>query len=407
MRRFALTTLAAVLATTAALAQDSTLTRLIREYQLPLVQTGTQFSGAGWNKLQQDVTQSQFVVVGENHGTAQIPQFTAALAQVLQTKVFVGEISPYEAQDLTMLAAQPGAPTAYFRQHPSALSFYSWSEEFKLARQLQGQQVQLLGIDQENLFAPGRFYTRLAELSKGKATKAYLRRRAATIQAHDRAVLATDPGRSTLLHQSAGSLDSLAALTRQESPAVRAMVEAYRTSARIYQSASKPGQGMQSHLERIGLMKRNLLRQLRPYQPTGTEALPKMLLKFGFEHGGRGLSYQAAIYDVGNLVVNLADAQNQKSLHLLVIGHQGRFTSGFNPDDHSKNSQAYTPDTDSPLHLFHAQTTPGAWLVVDVRPLRRALIGHKLLIASPQLERVILGYDYVVVVPETSANAGF
>ncbi|UOQ51428.1 hypothetical protein [Hymenobacter cellulosivorans] len=403
LRTFALTASATLLTSAAALAQDSTLTRLIQKNQLPMLQTGRQFAGTGWDKLRQEVAQSQFVAVGEAHGTAQIPQFTAALAQVLQPKVFAAEISPTEAQDLTRVIDQPATHRAFQQQHPFALSFFSWTEEAALARQLRAQNVQIMGIDQNNMFAAGRFYSRLAELSTGKAAKTYLLRRAAAIQAHDRAVMGSQGEQLTMLQQSAASLDSLVSLTRKESAQVQALVQGYVTSARIYQNNVKPATNAASHLERIGLMKHNLLRQLRAYQPTGTEPLPKMLLKFGAEHSGRGLS-RSGVYDVGNLVVNLADMQTQKSLHIIVLGKQGTTTAGFNPEDASKNTQSYQADPTSTYKLFLDQTGPQAWSVVDLRPLRRALNSRKLQVSSTTLERIIQGYDFFVIIPETTAN---
>lgn len=139
-------------------AQDSTFARLIGKNRYSLTQDGQQFTGPGWGKLQRDVQQSHFVLVGEDHGTAQIPAFTAALAHVLKPAVYVAEIDPYEAQDLTQLVAQPGLPTAFQQQHPLGLSFYSWAEEFELARALRAQQVRILGVDQVNCFYAGRFY---------------------------------------------------------------------------------------------------------------------------------------------------------------------------------------------------------------------------------------------------------
>ena len=65
---------------------------------------------------------------------AQIPVFAQAVAEVMQPKVYVAEIDRYQARDLTRLTAQPGLPSAFLRQYPMDLSFYSWAEEFKLAR---------------------------------------------------------------------------------------------------------------------------------------------------------------------------------------------------------------------------------------------------------------------------------
>ncbi|WP_375418335.1 hypothetical protein [uncultured Hymenobacter sp.] len=406
LRRLALTTLAALMAAAAA-AQDSTLTRLVRQNQLPLVAAGAQFSGAGWDKLRQDVQKSQFVLVGEDHGLAQIPSFTAALARELKPAVFVAEIDKYQAQDLSRLAAQPGLPVAFSRQHIMALSFYSWAEEFELARGLRAQNVALMGIDQVSCFSPGRFYARLAEQTKNQTTRTYLRRRGAAYQAHDRAMMSRDPGQMTIMQQPPAALDSLVALARPESPAVRQMVQDYVVSARIYQLAGQPKKGLQSHQARISLMKRNLLQGLQARQQPG-QPLPKILFKLGAFHVSRGRSLTAGVYDVGNLALNLADIQDQQSLHIYIFGKQGTKAEGFNPDDFSKNVATYTNADEAALKPFMAQTSAGpTWQAFDLRPLRRALLGGKLKVSEPDLEIVILGYDYVVVIPETTASHNY
>lgn len=400
LRRFSLLSCLGLLASGHAAAQDSTLTRLVRENHLPLVAgPGPAYSGAGWDRLRQEVGRSQFVLVGEMHGTAQIPPFTAALAQVLRPAYFVAEISRYEAQDLSQLVAQPGPPHDYLAQHPFALSFYSWPAEFALARQLRAQQVQLLGLDQVSCFAAGRFLGHLATSVRQPAAKAYLQRQATASQAADRAIMATDASRLTMFQPPAATLDSLLALTRRERAPVRELVADYATSCTIYHAqATRTG----GHPERVRLLKRNLLHELRAQGLTAGEPLPKMLFKFGDEHLARGLSY-SSLFDVGNLVVNLADVQNQTSLHLLVMGKRGAFSGGFDPDDARKNVVPYLPTEVAWLQPFYDQVAEN-WGVFDLRPVRQALRQRRLHLAEPTLERAIEGYDYLIVIPETTAN---
>ncbi|MGI4886838.1 MAG: hypothetical protein ACRYFR_17920 [Janthinobacterium lividum] len=383
-------------------AQDSTLTRLIRQHQCPMVAAGTQFSGAGWEKLQQSIQKSQFVLVGEDHGLAQVPLFTAAVARVQQPAVFAAEIDPYVADDLTALAAQPGLPTAYSQQYPEALCFYNWAEEFELIRTLRAQRVQVVGLDQVFIATAGRFYARLAALAKGKPAKAYLQRRAAAYQAQGQAFARQGKDRFSMAEQRPAALDSLVAATRQEGPAVRQLVQDYALSYQIYQGQIH---GTGGHQERLNLMRRNLLRHLGPYQAAGAPLLPKMLFKFGANHLARGLSPVTfgEFYDVGNLAQDLAEAQGQKSLHVMVVGKQGTRGSSLNPLDRGNQAAAYTAADNARLKPFFDQTTGPAWNVVDLRPARRALAAGKLLV-DQTMQRLLLGYDYLVVIPETTAS---
>ncbi|SDX58512.1 hypothetical protein [Hymenobacter psychrophilus] len=387
-------------AQTAAASLDTTFTRLLHKYQYPLTQTGTQLSGAGWEKLRNDIQESALVLIGEDHGMAQIPQFTQAVAQVQKPKVYVAEIDQYQARDLSRLADQPGLPVAFNRQHPMELAFYSWQEEFELAQALRRQQTAFVGVEQVGAATAGRLLTLMAEQSKNKATKAYLSNRAIVYQWRDRADMVSGTyKRTTLINLQPSTIDSLRAMTRAESPAVRQMVEDLVFSSQIFKTGD--------HRTRVNLMKRNLLAGLRPYDQPG-QPLPNMLFKFGAYHLGRGRSIWGDIYDVGNLASNLADAHDQKSLHIFVMGKQGAKTGGFNPDDFSKNAVAYSNADEDMLKPFMAATPAGsAWQVFDLRPLRRALLRDKLNVRSTDLEATILGYDYVVIIPETTASRNF
>lgn len=387
-------------------AQDSTLTRLVHQNQYELSVTGAQFAGTGWSKLQQDLAKSQFVLVGEDHGLAQIPVFTTALAREFKPALYVAEVDKYQAQDLSRLAGQPGLPTAFVKQHPMALSFYSWAEEFELIRYLRTQKVPIVGIDQVGSPTAGRFFGLLAEQVKSPLVKAYLRQRATVYQARDRAGMVTGKyAGSTMNSLSQSGIDSLRTLTRQEGPQVQQMVTDFVTSYQIYQinTQGKPG----GHRTRINLMKRNLLQELRPYQANG-QPLPKTLYKFGAYHVARGRSIWGDMYDVGNLAADLADAQDHKTLHIIVMGKQGTKVGGANPDDFTKNTASYSMADEALAKPFMAQTKAGsAWQVFDLRPLRKALLADKLQVSSQELSATILGFDYAVIIPETTASHNF
>jgi hypothetical protein len=201
-------------------------------------------------------------------------------------------------------------------------------------------------------------------------------------------------------------MDSLLAMTKAESPAVRQQAQDYAASYHIYTDTTGD-----NHQHRVNLMKRNLMLALRPYQTATGSAAPKMLFKLGGHHLGRGVSTLrfGAFYDVGNLVQNIADVQDQASLHILIVGKQGRKTSGLNPLFPDKNVTAYTdadygPTKEIPIKPFTDQVSGSAWSVFDLRPLRKAITAGKLQVAVPALQRLLLGYDYLVIIPETTAS---
>jgi len=370
--------------------------RLIRQNQLVLTAANGQFAGPAWPKLEKAILASQCVLVGEGHGLAQVPAFTAAVARAFKPAVFVAEIDQYQAADLRQLVAQPGPPTAYFQQYPMGLSFYSWVEEFDLARALHAQGARLVGIDQLSLLNTGRYFELVAAQTKGKAAKAYCRRQAQTCQAWDRTALAQD----SLQHLAMFRLpqpvaDSLVLLTSKEKPAVREMVREFVVSQPIHRS--------NGHQQRVNLMKANLLRDLYGATAPGTPPqLPKTLFKFGANHLARNLSIISGVFDIGNLVPNLAEAQGQRTLHLLVVGKQGTQLGSYSPTNTARHAAPYTGADMPYLKPFFDLTGPADWNVVDLRPLRRAIIVDKLQVLNQEQEAVILGYDFLVVIPETT-----
>jgi hypothetical protein len=387
-----------------AFAQDSTLLRLARRYQYPLQASGTQFSGSGWEKLRAEVLKSQFVLLGEDHGTAQIPQFAAAVARELKPALYALEVDPYVATTLRQLATQPSQPTAYLKQYPGALCFSSLAEEFTLVRTLHAQQTRAVGLDQIFIINAAPFYQQLAEQAKGSAARAYLHQRATVYYAQEQANLRQGSQTFVLLQQTPAAIDSLLTITKKESPAVQKMAQDYADSYRIYTTGD--------HQARLNLMKRNLLQELHPYQTATRVEVPKMLFKFGALHLARGSSpfMGGEYYDLGNLVQNLADVQTQQSLHLLVLGKQGTRVaslSGLLSTDQKADaydSAIYGSNSVFPVKLFMDQVSGPTWAAFDLRPMRAAFVKGKLQLPNRQLERIIMGYDYLVVIPETTAS---
>jgi erythromycin esterase-like protein len=390
--------------------QDSTLTRLIRQHRTSFTPAGQQFTGPGWETLQHAISQSQFVLLGEEpHGAAEIPGLVDAVARVLHPKALVAEISPYEAQQLNQLAAQPGLPTAYQQRYPFSLSFYSWTEEFELAQALQRRGVPVVGIDMLYVGNSGHLLAQMADLAHEPRVQRALRQMAQTYLTHDRLVY--QPGSTTPFYlntRSPAALDSLLALTTHESLPLQEMAKALATSyaiSRTYQTHTPLPTGFSGHQARVNLLKRTLLSQLKPYQTGTTSRLPKLLFKFGTNHVGRDRALESNIFDIGNLMANLADAQDSRSLHLLVVGQQGtqNTTDTF---DHAHNSSPLTPQDNAYLQVFFTQAGP-AWQLVDLRPARQALLNHQVAVQNPLLERTLLNFDYLIVIPTVTASSNY
>ena len=99
--------------------------RLLRTNAYPLTPTptGSHLAGPGWEKLRASIAKSQFVLVGEDHGMALIPQFTREAAREQHSAKFITGIDRYQARYRTRLTSIPGLPMVHLKASQGFLSF--------------------------------------------------------------------------------------------------------------------------------------------------------------------------------------------------------------------------------------------------------------------------------------------
>lgn len=397
-RNTALAFFAALLlsASTSTFAQsaDSALYKMIKP--IPLTFENQQFSGEGWNTLQTEITKSQFVLVGEMHGMSEIATFTKEVAKELKPEVFVAETDPYTLDELQLLLNGTKPKAGYHQQNPWGLAFYSMQPEYDLMAYLHSQQVKFWGIDQVHLFSTGRFFEMLAQQAKRKENRQLALRKAQQYRQNDLPLFEDgNYGKLSSITMEAATIDSLLITFRKDSPKSRKMLEDLKTSHTLYHGVP--------HSQRINFMKKNLLDAASPYLAAG-KPLPKTLYKLGAMHTFRNESL-ATIFDAGNLAANLADAQNHRSLHLLVIGKGGTYNSMLSSVNEKAIKAASAEKSGLPfLSPFLEQVQGEQPILFDLRPIRKQLDSGKLSIQSIDLRRVILGNEFLVVFPTTTGS---
>ena len=162
-----------------------------------------------------------------------------------------------------------------------------------------------------------------------------------------------------------------------------------QTSLNIYQS--------EGHPRRIQLLKRQLMKDYPVWKDS------KNLFKYGAMHMARGESF-LTIRDIGNMIANLSESNNQSSFHIMIIGESGETGAPF------KSFPASPVDIEnghfSNLKPFFDLTKGDKWHVFDLRPIRKAIENGQIDIDDVNLLRTIKGFDALVIVPKMTA-AGF
>lgn len=374
-------------------------------------------SGAGMGVLSDATAGAQFVLIGEDHGIRQIPQFAATVFEMLAPRGFhtlALEIGPEVTPTLEELAASvDGAARMkeFNNKFPFSVAFYGWQEEFaflqRCARATKDGRVNLWGLDQELMGSSGYLLRKIADEKLGPAAKTMADQLIKTETEIYAAVAKTgDPSGLFMLSASDDELNAFAELLRtQGTPRAQEMLASLVKSRDIYKK-NMGSEGFASNRERSLLMKENFKRDYTAAMDAG-DAMPKVMFKFGAFHMYRGIN-MIHNNDIGDMVSELADWDGKKSVHIMILGVKGTqlaFAGIGKPGVEAPLDLKSDPRGDfSFLAPMFDNMLPGSWTMYDMRELRLHFGAYGKL--DTELERVIFGYDFVVLVPDPAASHG-
>jgi erythromycin esterase-like protein len=374
-------------------------------------------SGAGMGVLSDATADTQFVLVGEDHGIRQIPQFAASVFEMLAPRGFhtlALETGPEVTPTLEEFASNADGTTRmkeFDKKFPFTLAFYGWQEEFaflqRCARATRDGRVNLWGLDQELMGSSVYLLRKIADEKLGPAAKemvGQLTKKDADTYA---AVAKTgDPSGLFMLSASDDELNAFAELLKtQGTPRAREMLAVLMRSREIYKK-NMGSEGFASNRERSLLMKENFKGDYNAATDAG-DAMPKVMFKFGAFHMYRGIN-MIHNNDIGDMVSELADWDGKKSVHIMILGVKGTqlaFAGIGKPGVEAPLDLKSDPHGDfNFLSPMFDNMLPGSWTMYDLRGLRPHFGAYGKL--DTELERVIFGYDFVVLVPDPAASHG-
>lgn len=369
--------------------------------------------GSGAATLIDAGLESQFVLIGEDHGVAEIANFSAAYFEELASQGFttlIVENGPAVADALakglksdTGVAGIAGFNTAY----PVATAFYKWQDEAQfLARvaKAAGPSFQLVGMDQELMGASKYLLDQMAGQPLGPLAKSKIEAfRQLERDDYSRASENGDPRELFLMKIKEEELFALQKLLTApgEMPAL-AMLNSLIESRSIYTKNMTPGQGYSSNVQRAKLMKQHVASHLTlaPAQ--------RMLLKAGAVHVFRGYNpLRAGSREIGNYLAEYAEGRGQRSLHVLVLASKGQQAQFAGIGRASASAEIERIDTKSAmagvLPFFAASKEHKEWSLFDVRPLLGS--ANSLANGDSSVQGMIQGYDFVLVIPDGNATS--
>ena len=396
-------------------AQNTEFTETLKKNRASISVRDGKLAGPGAEVLRTALAEAQFVALGEDHGIRQIPEFAAALCTELAPHGFhhMGlEIGTYIAPEVEKMArsADGAKQLAEFeKKYPETIAFYNWQEEFAMLQKCESAaspgHLTIWWLDQEFMGATGFLADKILATNPGpEAETAIETLSKETIEAHATATKTGSPGDLFMMTAKQNELDRVRGLLKKQGkPEAQKLFDALLVSREIYQKNMADDYYL-SNRERALLMKKNFS---EPFAASSQSngVLPKVFFKFGAYHMFRGINPLHSS-ELGNLISEAAEANQFKSVHILIAGVKGeqlRFVGIGKPAEAGPLDLA--GDKDSPFlffkPLFDAQLE-NSWTLYDLRALRDGFSKYGKI--DPELERVIFGYDFVVFIPDPKAS---
>ncbi len=368
--------------------QDSLITSLSKKNLSTFIKAGGTFTGPGWEKIIKKSESSNDVLIGEDHFTNEIPYFASAVAAKIKFENFFCEIDPVTANILQqkIKTLSPTALQEYVNIYGNTFSFYAFNPEFELLKQLTKAKVKILGTDQILLVGDRVICGELQKTTKNPAAKKIYQTIASNSKiSFDRFLKDQSTPFYLLSDDFSKKMDTLSRL--KLSVAEMKIVNMFQLSAKIYKS--------QNHELRVQLMKHQLM------EVYGNWDGKRNLFKYGANHLSKAESF-LEVYDIGNLVANLNDASYKKSIHIMILGSAGRQASPFE----GFPSEEVNTDSEIMRSLRPIiKTIEGlAWHCYDLLPLKTELDAGRLIVKDVTLQRIIKGYDLLVIIPKVTAS---
>jgi hypothetical protein len=398
-------------------AQNAEFTESLKKNRGAISVQDGKLSGPSAELLRAALADAQFVALGEDHGIRQIPEFASALCAELAPHGFhyMGlEIGTYVAPELEKMArsADGAKQLAEFeKKYPETIAFYNWQEEFRTLERCESAaspgHMTIWGLDQEFMGATGFLVDRILATNpspEAKAAVETLLKEAS--EARAAAAKSGNPGDLFMITAKQEELDQVRdLLKRQGKPEAQKLFDALLVSREIYQE-NMSGDYYKSNRQRALLMKKNFSEPFAAASQSNG-VLPKVFFKFGAYHMFRGINPLHSS-ELGNLIGEAAEANQCKSVHILIAGAKGEqlhFVGIGKPPEPSPLDLA--GDKESPVlflkPLFDAQIE-NSWTLYDLRALRDGFSKYGKI--DPELERVIFGYDFAVFIPDPKASHG-
>ncbi|PQJ22748.1 hypothetical protein [Tenacibaculum sp. SG-28] len=267
----------------------------------------------------------------------------------------------------------------------STFSFYALSPEFNLIKGLVQTKTKIIGTDQIVLTADKLMATKLLEITNNNSAKEIYTKIKKSSTKYFNLFINGKGSPYFFTDEFAQDLKKLEGLKLNSEE--RSILENLKLSRKIYMT--------QNHHLRIQLMKSNILNNIDLLSGS------KNLFKYGAIHMNKSESILGG-YDIGNLIFNITDANFKSSLHIMIIVKKGIQGVPFKGMD-TKNVNPLSKELKHYTQFFNIAKGDN-WVLFNTKEIMKEVKNNKIEIDDKVLRNTLIGFDYLIVIPEGSAS---
>lgn len=339
-------------------------------------------TGNGAKFLIDEINQSQFVLLGEYHGSSEISKLTKAIIPIFHgsgCRTFGLEIGPVSGEILSDLSNNSGKTIQNLREFNSnnlikgktrsftPIPFFSNLEDAEFLLEARKRNWNLIGLDQEFAFGYVPLFQRIFENLKGKKKaelKPHFEKIVASIPAFYEAGFNENKSQYKAILESK-EINEFLKTASAANPKNKRIAETIKFTTEIYyMNDNQIRKYYEANSGRVSYMKRNLAEGFGKIKFDQTK--DKMLLKMGAVHTGRGFS-PLSLFEIGNTLSELAAFNGNRSLHI-------EFGSRYFIEN-GKEIDALSNEKDFLFRYraFLQMSKKDKWTLIDLRPLRNTV----------------------------------
>lgn len=355
------------------------------------------FTDIAKNKLEN----SQFVLVGEQHGIQEVAKVTDVFYQLGQPEGYrylCVETDPLAARFLTEMQGSPEKARLFYQKNPMSIPFYNNEDDHFLFEHVLKDKGEIWGIDQTMMAQFRLNFSYLISQTKNKALKQQLKAELALAnEAYNKAIDQKKFNELYIFSYDENKHETLQVLakTSEEKDIIKQLWKTRSIYNHYWQ-----GEHYQNNNVRGNLMKQHFSNYYKDAQ--AKDPLPKVVFKLGANHAAKGLT-RTSIYDISNLAHELANFNGMESVHIFAMGISGEASLGnpFAPQPIMEfdNKKQFPEEIKNIIEQSQKK-----YLVIDVESMRKTAVIKKV---SKDLKEVIFAYDLLILVNDCKAVNSF